>query len=291
MTRFITGKELEQVIYDIIWEAEETLLIVSPYIRLDDYFKKLFDKHLYNPKVHLLIIFGKNQREVSRSLSKNDFDFFKKFLNISVVYIPNLHAKYYSNEMKGVITSINLYDYSFKNNVEFGIYSEKNILNAFKEAPHHEAWTLSMHMANNYEVVFVKRPVYEKKLFSAVLGKNYINSDVLYDITEKFYGVGGYKESNWPKSTLLKKLTDFPDELELGSKQTVRPARDEVVNSEFGYCIRTGKKIPFNPNRPFSDIAYKIWAEYKNKDYPEVYCHKTGKLSYGKTSMRNPIIR
>jgi hypothetical protein len=80
MTKFITGKDLEKVIYDIIWEAEGTLLIVSPYIRLDDYFKKLFDKHLYNPKVHLLIVFGKNERAVSRSLSKDDFDYFKMFL-------------------------------------------------------------------------------------------------------------------------------------------------------------------------------------------------------------------
>ena len=30
--KFITGKELEEAIYDIIWKAEEKLLIVSPYI-------------------------------------------------------------------------------------------------------------------------------------------------------------------------------------------------------------------------------------------------------------------
>ena len=131
MTKFITGQDLEKAIYDIIWEAEDTLLIVSPYIRLDDYFKKLFEKHIYNPRVHLLIVFGKNEREISRSLSKDDFDYFKKFLNVSVVYVPNLHAKYYSNELKGVITSLNLYDYSFRNNIEFGVYSETNLLNAF----------------------------------------------------------------------------------------------------------------------------------------------------------------
>jgi hypothetical protein len=184
MTKFLTGQDLEKVIYDIIWEAEDTLLIVSPYIRLDDYFKKLFDKHVYNPKVHLLVVFGKNEREVSRSLSKDDFDYFKKFLNVTVVYVPNLHAKYYSNEMKGVITSINLYDYAFKHNIEFGVYSETNLLNAFTKTPNHEAWTMSMNMANNYEVVFVKRPVYEKKLLSALLGKNYIKS-VLFMISPR----------------------------------------------------------------------------------------------------------
>ena len=143
----------------------------------------MFDKHVYNPRVHFLIVFGKNEREISRSLSIDDFDYFKKFLNVTVVYVPNLHAKYYSNELKGVITSLNLYDYSFKHKIEFGVYSETNLLNAFSKTPNHEAWAMSMHMANNYEVVFVKRPVYEKKLFSVVLGKNYIKSDVLYDLS------------------------------------------------------------------------------------------------------------
>lgn len=292
MTKFITGQDLEKVIYDIIWEAEETLLIVSPYIRLDEYFKKLFDKHAYNPNVHLLIVFGKNEREVSRSLSKDDFDYFKKFLNVSVVYVPNLHAKYYSNELKGVITSINLYDYSFIHNIEFGVYSETNLLNAFQKTASNEAWTMCMHMANNYEVVFVKRPVYEKRLLSVLLGKNYIKSDILYDITDKFYGApDGYLESNLPKKNSMKKLSDFPGELELGSKPAVRPTREEVENSAIGFCIRTGEKIPFNPRKPFSDNAYKSWAKFENMDYPEAYCHKTGKASYGKTSMRNPILR
>ena len=45
MSKFITGLELEETISKIIWETKETLLIVSPFIKLDDYFKKLFDNH------------------------------------------------------------------------------------------------------------------------------------------------------------------------------------------------------------------------------------------------------
>lgn len=41
MAKFITGEELEKAIYDIIWDAERDLLIVSPFIKLDDYFKRL----------------------------------------------------------------------------------------------------------------------------------------------------------------------------------------------------------------------------------------------------------
>ncbi len=298
MAKFITGQDLEKVIYDIIWEAEHTLLIVSPFIKLDGYFKELFDKHSVNPKVHLLIVFGKNEMEISKSLSKDDFDYFKKFLNITVVYVPNLHAKYYGNEKKGVITSINLYDYSFKNNIEFGVYSELNILNKFKTSADQEAWHTCKQIAEENEVVFVKRPVYEKKLLSALLGKNYIKSDVLHDITNSFYQVWG----NSNQKRIIKKLVDFPSELDLSSVPKVRPTRKEVENApkdkttlssngnQYGYCIRTGIKITFNIERPLSYEAYRKWNEFGDPNYPERFCHFSGEPSNGGTSVNRPIL-
>jgi hypothetical protein len=287
MAKFVTGKDLEQVVYDIIWEAKDTLMIVSPFIKLDEYFRRLFDKHTNNPKLHLIIVFGKNKGEVPRSLNKADFDYFKKFLNITVVYVPNLHGKYYGNESKGIITSINLYDYSFKNNIEFGVYSEQTFLGTFKKTTDHAAWNKSYEIAEGNEVVFVKRPVYEKKMLSPLFGKNYIKSDVLHDTTDLFYGGFG----NYKQSRIIKKIADFPGELTLGSHQVERPTREEVEMPMYGFCIRTGDRILFNPQRPFSENAYRSWAQYGNMDYPEKFCHKTGKPSNGKTSMRNPILR
>lgn len=285
MGKFITGENLENAVYEIIWEAESNLLIVSPFIKLDDYFKRLFDKHINNPKLHILIVFGKNEREVSRSLSKNDFDYFKKFLNISIVYIPNLHAKYYGNEKKGVITSINLYDYSFKNNVEFGVYSEINILSKFTTNADNEAWENCYELAEKSEAIFIKRPVFEKRILSSLLGKNYIKSDTLYDITEKFYS-----SVNRNRDNQIKTLQNFPFELELGSEQNIRPNRTEIENPTNGFCIRTGEKIEFNLKKPFSYQAYRSWSSFGNDNYPEKFCHKTGKPSNGKTSMRKPIL-
>lgn len=288
MAKFITGKDLEDAIYNIIWDAEQTLLIVSPFIKLDHYFKKLFDKHSNNPKIHFIVVFGKNEGSVSKSMSKSDFDYFKKFLNISVVYVPNLHAKYYGNELKGVISSINLYDYSFKHNIEFGVYSELTLLNKLTTTAtsDQDAWTTCIQIAEDNEAVFIKRPVYEKKIMSALLGKSYIKSDTLHDITEKFYSGFGFNK----KSTAIKKMNDFPKALELGSAPTVRPTREEVEQPSTGYCIRTGDKIPFNPKRPLSDKAYKSWAQFNNPNYPENFCHRTGKPSNGKTSVNNPIL-
>jgi hypothetical protein len=298
MTKFITGKELEQSIYDIIWDAKKTLLILCPYIKLDQYFKNLFDRHSNNPAVHIIIVFGKNENDVRKSLSKDDLDYFKKFPNISVVYVPDLHAKYYANESAGVITSINLHDASFQKNIEFGVYSETPLIASLGSNADKAAWEKSSEIAFKNEVVFIKRPVFEKKLLSALLGKSYVKSDVLFDNTQKFYrGLGGSNQENG-----LKKLGDFPMELELGARPTERPVREEKREEKretrsndrshytSGFCIRTGEPIPYNPNRPLSDNAYRSWVQYENYDYPENYCHKTGKPSYGKTSMRNPVL-
>jgi RNA polymerase-binding transcription factor DksA len=61
-------------------------------------------------------------------------------------------------------------------------------------------------------------------------------------------------------------------------------------NNQTGYCIRTGVEIPFNPSKPMCADAYKKWAQFANPEYQENFCHKTGKLSYGKTSMKDPIL-
>ena len=284
MSKFLTGKELEDSIYDIIWDAKNILMIVSPYIKLDDFFKKLIEKHINNPKVHLLLVFGKNENDAKKSMSKNDFDFFTKFLNVSIIYVPYLHAKYYGNEKKGVITSINFYDYSFKKNIEFGVFSQQNFLDRFTQSADNDAWDECVKIANNNEVVFIKRPVFENQKMIINLGKNYIKSDILFDSTEKFYG------DQKDKNIQHKKLQDFPTELALGSIKDVRPKRKSEEVNLHGFCIRTGKKIKFNPKHPLSKESWIIWKEYGNLNHKENYCHKTGKQSHGKTSMRNPIL-
>ena len=182
MSKFITGKELEDRITDIIWKAEKKLLIVSPFIKLDDYFKKLFEKHIVNPSIHLIIVFGKNLGYVQKSLNREDFEYFKQFPNVSIIYAANLHAKYYGNESCGVITSINLYDTSFKKNIEFGVFSEQSVLSNFSSNLDMDAWNESMLIAKKSEIVFIRRPLYEMKL---LLANRFIESKTLEDRTSK----------------------------------------------------------------------------------------------------------
>lgn len=70
----------------------------------------------------------------------------------------------------------------------------------------------------------------------------------------------------------------------------IHPSAKATKSNATGYCIRTGTPIPFNPDQPMSYKAWQSWAQFSNPDYPEKYCHKTGKPSHGKTSMRRPML-
>jgi hypothetical protein len=62
-------------------------------------------------------------------------------------------------------------------------------------------------------------------------------------------------------------------------------------NKVSGFCIRSGVEIPFNVERPLNYDAFKKWSEYGNPDYSEKFCHFSGELSHGETSVSKPILR
>ena len=51
---FLTGKDLSEKIYDTIYNSEEYLFILSPFIQLDQYFKEeVFKTHLNSSNIHI----------------------------------------------------------------------------------------------------------------------------------------------------------------------------------------------------------------------------------------------
>lgn len=298
MSKFITGKELSDAVDKVIWNAKEELLIISPYIKLDEHFKELFDKQRHNHGVHILLMFGKNEGRVEKSFNRADLDYFKGFPNISIVYVPKLHAKYYANEKMGVITSINLYDYSFENNIEFGVLYESKGFSLFNKSSDAEVWNTCKDIASANPVIYIRRPIRAKS--------GYNSSKVLFDTTEELY-------NGKPLLKSRLKFDEFDDELDFEEVYSEMPTRQQVEQTEKaekkagftyktpkadaqkttepGYCIRTGEKIPFNPERPLSYQAFKCWSQFNNEEYPEKYCHFSGEPSNGETSVKRPILR
>lgn len=301
MSKFLTGNDLENKLTDIIWNAKKYIVIISPFIKLDEHVKSIFEKVKSTHEISLFVVFGKNEEYKHKSFNEEDFNFIKEFKNVAVLYNKDLHAKHYGNESEGLITSLNLYGYSMVNNVEYGVTFSKTILNPmdklFEET---ENFTYEL-VFEKSEVVYLKKPQYSKKMFG--LTKQYEQSKVLFDISEDFF--------NWRGGYELKYLNDFDLEIEtsLEKKFKSKPQREEnnVVSSEIeervkkpwvskkekssnGYCIRTGIEIPYNPDQPMCLSAWKTWNMFGDRHYPETYCHKTGKKSNGNTSMANPIL-
>ncbi|MBC2844908.1 hypothetical protein [Winogradskyella flava] len=299
MSKFLTGNDLESKLTDIIWNAKKYVVIVSPFIKLDEHTKSVLDKIKDTPKIALYIIFGKNEDSTYNSFKEEDVTYFKSFKNIVILYNKNLHAKHYANESEGLITSLNLYGYSMLHNIEYGVYFSKTPLNPIDrlyeetyEYTHRLVYQLS-------DVVFLKKPQFSKSLFG--LKKETLGARVIFDVTEEFFN----SSRNYEK----KSFDDFDVETEtiIQKKYAVKPERSIAVNSnsaykknrinevkstvKIGYCIRTRVEIPYNPEQPMCLDAWKVWNQYRDHDFPEKYCHKTGKASYGKTSMANPILK
>lgn len=302
MSTFLTGDNLNNAIDDIITNAKKFIQITSPYIKLDDHFKERFDLIKNNPSIYLQILFGKNESNFFKSMKSEDLDYFKSFPNVSIIFEPRLHAKSYINESEGIITSMNLYDYSAENNVEYGLSFTKTKLT---ERVYED------HLDNHYKLleesahcVFIKRPVFKTAMLG--LSKNYLRSEVLLDILDTFdVSNKSYKRVVYQDIDVISLddkdvVPELKYRAEKRNEKIQKPAfkkkpfiltkKDESREHKTGYCIRTGEEISFNPERPFSYKAYKSWAQFENYDYPENYCHKTGKKSNGNTSMSNPIL-
>jgi len=306
MAEFKSGSALNAQLEEIINKAEEYLLLISPYIKLHSRIKsELKQKITDTPELEVFIVFGKAE-EGGNKLSHEDAAFFKEFANIEIRYEKNLHAKYYANEQGGLITSMNLYDFSQNNNIECGVWMKAPIsaverLTGLSKDAKVDADAIGYFetVIDNSELLFKSEPEFESGFMG--LGRKYKGSKITLDkldayVTAEgkkkesaFSGYKNFSENNSNKSvnSPVYKSNDY---------QHVNNAYDknwdnnDSISPPKGYCIRTGVEIPFNPERPFCYDAYNTWSRFSNADYPEKYCHKTGRLSNGKTSFRKPIL-
>lgn len=274
---FLTGKKLSDEIYDTIFYTEKYLLILSPFIQLDDYFKnEVFKTHLNNAQVHIILGFGKNEQNVSKSFKMQDIEYFTQFPNITIVYIPNLHAKYYGNEKKAIVTSMNLIDYSFKNNIEFGVSTEKKIIttNKFFEDSQNKCFNI---VEDEGFTIFVKRPKYKKKFLG--LGKDYVGSEIELDIIKQISN-----SENIEKIKLSKFRNEKYVNIALKEDRIEREQINENLNltnsfnnsTKSGSCIRCAKKIDLDLDRPLCQNCYNTWSQFEDPYYPENYCISCG---------------
>jgi hypothetical protein len=112
--RILQPHKISTEIIDIIYEAKEHLVIVSPYVNFDNW--ERIATELKNAKKRGVKIdfFVRNEPENSRSWEQ------VSSLEIQPRLVPNLHAKFYYNEKNGLISSMNLLSSSNSYSIEIG---------------------------------------------------------------------------------------------------------------------------------------------------------------------------
>ena len=119
MAIFLTTTGISHHIEQLINKANEKLIIISPYLKINDRIKQLLEDKNRMKNMDIRVIYGKNE------LQPDENNWLKSMQFIRTSFCKDLHAKCFLNEKEAIITSMNLYKFSEVNNIEMGIYIEK----------------------------------------------------------------------------------------------------------------------------------------------------------------------
>lgn len=115
MARFLNTSGTNYFLEEMIKDARERLYLISPFLKFNHKIKELLeDKN--RMKIDVRLVYGKTE------LQPSEVNWLKGLDYVRTSYCHNLHAKCYLSESAGIITSLNLYDFSQINNNEMGIY-------------------------------------------------------------------------------------------------------------------------------------------------------------------------
>jgi len=115
MAKFLNTSATNYYLEELIKNASDRLILISPYLKLNDRVKELLeDKNRL--KIDVRIVYGKSELQPQEISWLNELSF------VRTSFCKNLHAKCYINESSCIITSLNLYEFSQVNNNEMGVH-------------------------------------------------------------------------------------------------------------------------------------------------------------------------
>jgi phosphatidylserine/phosphatidylglycerophosphate/cardiolipin synthase-like enzyme len=132
MAKFLNTSATNYFLEELIKDAKDRLLLISPFLKLNDRMKELLaDKNRL--KIDVRIVYGKSE------LQPEEINWLKELTYIRTSFCKNLHAKCYLNEEICIITSLNLYEFSQVNNNEMGILIRRSEDGALYKDAYEEA--------------------------------------------------------------------------------------------------------------------------------------------------------
>lgn len=114
MAKFLNTDLINKWIPKLINESEKELFIIVPYIKTSDLIFNHLSK-IDSKGIEITLIYREN------NLSQAEKNKLNSLKNLNLLCHPNVHAKCYYNGKLLIICSMNLYEYSERNNREMGI--------------------------------------------------------------------------------------------------------------------------------------------------------------------------
>jgi phosphatidylserine/phosphatidylglycerophosphate/cardiolipin synthase-like enzyme len=113
MAEFLDTTAISHKIETLLKSARERVVLISPYFKLRVRIRQLIED-ASRRGVAVQIVYGKQERceEIER---------LKVIDGVQITFCKNVHAKCYLNEQFGIVTSLNLYDFSEAKNQEMGV--------------------------------------------------------------------------------------------------------------------------------------------------------------------------
>jgi len=231
MAEFLKGNHLNSKLDEILEFAETDIILISPFIKFHSRVKDILSTKKNQDKLKITIVFGKNEGSLDKSFSREDFNFISEFPNVEIFYEPRLHAKYYGNEDASILSSMNLYEYSQNNNIEFGIFCETKLMDSIlgSSTLDKEAWNYFQSVIEGSEVMFKREPVYESKMLG--LSQKYVRSDIQID---KLVDVYEGKRSNRDEIPLEKEKIGFKSKSEKQQRTSGQVLSASKIAAKYG---------------------------------------------------------
>ena len=142
MSHFLNREKFNFWIPKLIAKAEEEVILIVPYIKTSETVLKALQK-ANKDNVRIVIIYRENK------LADDEKQKLLSLENLDLLHHPNIHCKCYYNGDILIIGSMNLYEYSEKNNREMGY-----IINCISEEEANEVYEVDYLTENMFSTIY-----------------------------------------------------------------------------------------------------------------------------------------
>lgn len=241
MTKLLTTKGISFFLDELFKSSKEYIYIVSPYLKINKQLEERINEALDNG-VKIVMIYGKDKNQL------NQIPFSHR---IELYYYEHLHAKFYMNESRLLITSMNMHAYSEANNREIGVLFSKGsnekcdlevINDSFKEfesiKKHSEQLNGMKKVVNQPTIVHTVNENKSNKEEKQIIPNNYSSLTFEQQIFKQF--LKEYNKQTYSKSL---KLTDVEFKNFIIAFQKGTSEIEKIIASDIRFSLKKNELL------------------------------------------------